>query len=722
MKRFVSSLLVGLISTLCFGAYDASENLVINGDAENPTDFYNWYHSAGTAIVNDSSTAPGTQCFEMVNNDWDARDIRTVPFPVVPNEKLQLSFTYKTDLDAMGVIWALIRWWEEDNNVGFLDQTIISVHPTDGGWVVSEPNEVVVHPDANYCDVAFYIMTFISEGNVFRGNCRIDDIHLYREATVDMNMQPADDACDVGLHTKLEWDAMPSDTSFDIYLGLDGNSVGDADQLDSEYLDTVAADMGRMEYAVTLQPYRNYFWRADANAGGTVTTGSVAHFSTAFDVIEDTLNSTAVVHTIKDNLNHTTDCLKVISNPNGGYLGTYHHYDGYEFRGDLATSTDLVNWTYVVTLAPNSSMPTIVYHPETGGYFISHEQWGNPGSSGSASLRFRYYPSTAHLLAGTATRDYTAPHSAFNPSNLEGTPNIYSVSADGDTIEVGFHYFNSSVSADRIAGGTLSNFLSGSPSWTSWVETTRNNQILNKNIAANIGDRDYGQLFDKEYTIQEAQYEIGVWESWRSWFYDHDAQEYYMIRLKDIGSGFATSNGTFTHLIGPSGKDAVVTTYFLFSGAAMGNASLLFYTDLQTTAWEPIPGDGDSGVSAEQHLRWQAGRSAVEHDVYLGTNATDVANADTDSELYFGRIDKPHINIGLLFSNTQYFWRVDEILSDGTMREGDVWDFTTSSAGGVLVDIAVIAEHWLKEDHAGCIGDLSGNCRIDFYDYAELLD
>jgi len=296
------------------------------------------------------------------------------------------------------------------------------------------------------------------------------------------------------------------------------------------------------------------------------------------EILTDVVGSTAYQYNVEDDKDNRLDTLKIIENPSDGYLGVYHSYIGTEFQVRLATSTDLLNWTYEVTLAANSSMPTIAYHSQADAYLLVHEQWMNPNSSGPARLKFQYYDSLNDLLNADPSKTYLAPIT-LSPNDLEGTPNVYSISADGNTIEVGFHYYSGS--RDLNAQGTLTNLLSGTRNWQTDTWTAYNNKLIDKGVNGNIGDRDYGWIFAGEYNVQEGQLKKGDWASWRAWLYDYDLEDFWLLDVTTHGGSTAFCNPTFTVLTSPNNKPCVVVTYFLPSeGAAPGElAELIFYTE-----------------------------------------------------------------------------------------------------------------------------------------------
>ncbi len=99
-------------------------------------------------------------------------------------------------------------------------------------------------------------------------------------------------------------------------------------------------------------------------------------------------------------------------------------------------------------------------------------------------------------------------------------------------------------------------------------------------------------------------------------------------------------------------------------------------------AWKPQPVDGAvTDVRTTLPLTWLAGDSASQHDVYLGTDKAAVAVADaTDtSGIYRGRLGATSYTPaeGIEWGR-QYFWRVDEINTDGSVTTGGVWGFTVA--------------------------------------------
>ncbi len=91
-------------------------------------------------------------------------------------------------------------------------------------------------------------------------------------------------------------------------------------------------------------------------------------------------------------------------------------------------------------------------------------------------------------------------------------------------------------------------------------------------------------------------------------------------------------------------------------------------------ASNPQPADGAVGVSMAL-MQWDAGSFALWHDIYFGTTP-ELGPADFKSKMplqsamYF---HGPGLQPG-----TTYYWRIDEIDPDGTVRTGDTWSFTAT--------------------------------------------
>jgi regulation of enolase protein 1 (concanavalin A-like superfamily) len=99
-------------------------------------------------------------------------------------------------------------------------------------------------------------------------------------------------------------------------------------------------------------------------------------------------------------------------------------------------------------------------------------------------------------------------------------------------------------------------------------------------------------------------------------------------------------------------------------------------------AWGPTP--ANSSIPDIEHtlpLSWSLGDNAVQHDVYFGTDANAVKNADISDTtgVYRGRQDSNSYSPpGGVEPNQVYYWRIDEVHTDATISTGRVWSFTVA--------------------------------------------
>ena len=99
-------------------------------------------------------------------------------------------------------------------------------------------------------------------------------------------------------------------------------------------------------------------------------------------------------------------------------------------------------------------------------------------------------------------------------------------------------------------------------------------------------------------------------------------------------------------------------------------------------AWDFQPTNGRLvSIWEASTVRWQAGDMATEHDVYFGTdpNAVRDANAADTSGVYRGRQNGTTYTPpeGVEWGQS-YYWRIDEVNTDGTITEAGVRTFTVT--------------------------------------------
>jgi hypothetical protein len=92
-------------------------------------------------------------------------------------------------------------------------------------------------------------------------------------------------------------------------------------------------------------------------------------------------------------------------------------------------------------------------------------------------------------------------------------------------------------------------------------------------------------------------------------------------------------------------------------------------------SWQPDPTEGESYVDPDVTLSWMKGGGAISHDVYFGLDPAAVAEGAADT--FQGNQLAASFPAGPLEWNTPYYWRVDEVGTDGTKIQGNVWTFRT---------------------------------------------
>ena len=141
---------------------------------------------------------------------------------------------------------------------------------------------------------------------------------------------------------------------------------------------------------------------------------------------------------------------------------------------------------------------------------------------------------------------------------------------------------------------------------------------------------------------------------------------------------------------------------------------------------DPQPANGATDVARATILTWTPTDNAASHELYLGTDKAAVRSADATSPEYKGSraLGAESYDPGLLEPETTYYWRVDEVYADNTIK-GPVWSFMVGNY--LLVDdfeaytdddVAgeVVWQHWI--DGFG-IADNGAQAGYLFPPYAE---
>ena len=328
------------------------------------------------------------------------------------------------------------------------------------------------------------------------------------------------------------------------------------------------------------------------------------------EIFTDVRSATQHRYDLKDNTGTQMDCLHVDAIlgdksiwGNHKYLGLYHANVGGQYNVRLASSSDMMSWTYRRTIIYNADMPYLkrVDSGQNGWLLLAHEQWMNPGSKLPSRLGFKLFYNESQLLSGVHFNSYIAPLSVGKHSQLEGTPNIYNArrSIVKDLVvvnaEIGFH-FNNDKGVDTVASSQLQNFgpTALAPEWHDPHEEVRYNQMfIDKGAIGNIGQRASGMISTMHISLQEAN--IGkmpptIWEDWRTWMYHYAPGEggvptgatgssVEMLKISTHGGSTAIANPSWHIVPCPDqSSKCIFVSYFIFSeGAAPGEAGVLAF-------------------------------------------------------------------------------------------------------------------------------------------------
>lgn len=289
--------------------------------------------------------------------------------------------------------------------------------------------------------------------------------------------------------------------------------------------------------------------------------------------IQNVTSATASTYNAEDSNGNGMDCAKIIQDPNGGYIAVYHVLQSSGlFSVYLATSTDLIHWTYQTVLGTGASQPTIQFL-SNGGFLVLWEQVNSSGADNH--IHFNYYSSRSNLFSATVAQSFDAPQTLSTCA--EGTPSIYSVTLSPDiahsVIDVGGHYYMN-CDKDQEQHGKLINFST----WVTAPAAQINNAILYWGVAGNIGERDALNYRGYNFELIEGDLELGNWADWDIYCYDFQTGNSDKLSITTAGGSTSFANPRITRLIAPNGQPAIVTTIFIPSqGAASGEAGELIY-------------------------------------------------------------------------------------------------------------------------------------------------
>jgi hypothetical protein len=282
-------------------------------------------------------------------------------------------------------------------------------------------------------------------------------------------------------------------------------------------------------------------------------------------LIEDVTAATASRYRTTDDLGRGMDTAKIIWIPEANAFGAvYHTWSDTDlaFHVQLATSVDVMNWTWRQELASRASQPTIAPASD-GGYVVAWEQEPDP-----IHLAIAYYATWDDLLAGKATRRIDPP--VTTPACGEGTPSIEAASST--RVDVAFHY-HMDCERDREAGGRTD--------WSTWRATTRpavDAALARAGVAGHMGDRDAIDFRGHDLVLIEGQLVLDDFSTWRTFLYDPSTGSAEKLNFRTHAGSVTFSNPTITQ-IEINGRAAILVTLFIFTEGSAGfeDGELIYY-------------------------------------------------------------------------------------------------------------------------------------------------
>ena len=154
--------------------------------------------------------------------------------------------------------------------------------------------------------------------------------------------------------------------------------------------------------------------------------------------------------------------------------------------------------------------------------------------------------------------------------------------------------------------------------------------------------------------------------------YSVDGVEWTVLGDVTLAQATATADYTANTTIAFDGvavKYVKLTVNSTYGSTASNGLSEVRFLYIPAAARWPEPADAAADVDVTTALTWRAGRDAVSHEVYFGTDPEALELAGTPAVTT--------IDPGLLDLDTTYYWKVDETTDTGEMWAGHVWSFVT---------------------------------------------
>jgi hypothetical protein len=271
-------------------------------------------------------------------------------------------------------------------------------------------------------------------------------------------------------------------------------------------------------------------------------------------------------HTL-DSAAHDMGFFKCIDDGVGGYVACYAWSTiGGDWEVDVATSDDLLTWTYAATIELEAHSGTIGRRP-TGEFVVAYEKDLQSYGAGGNYMVVRVYDTLTDLLAADYSTSYNVPRTLATADNAEGTPHFYSTA---EPLDIGFHY---NVGAgDQVARGTLTTLSS----WSAADDGDLNDALDGLGYASH-GRMDSVTLHGTELVFVEAGTHPVDWGEWDIVVWDGATAE--VLTVTTHGGSTSQAVPSLSIVGNPSGSGSVLLchVWFFADGGAVGEPGCALY-------------------------------------------------------------------------------------------------------------------------------------------------
>jgi len=480
------------------------------------------------------------------------------------------------------------------------------------------------------------------------------------------NPSPANSATDVSITADLSWTAGSGTTSHDVYFGTD--STPDAGEFQGNQTATTY-DPGTMDNDTT------YYWRIDEiNSTGT-TTGAVWSFTTMVESGYEPIGWWQLDEgsgaTVDDSSSYGND--GTIDGPvwlNDAERGWCLNFDGdatdkvvipNEPFFDLTGNMTAMGWIKAPYIDWRNLSAVISKGTDGGGWALQKAQRENGIGFYANVSGIPWYG----VKSNVAVFDNTWHHVAgvYDGSKVyiyvDGGADVNSINCSGSIGTNDYPVW-------------IGNNSQGVRSWEGLISDVRvYDRALSQSEINDIytgGPTPPGQASNPNPADSATDVSIDADLSWTSGSGSTSSDVYFGT------SSPGTFQGNQTATTFDTGTMANDTTYYWRideineAGTTTGNVwSFTTIVAAPGQASGPSPADSATDVSLDADLSWTAGSGATSHDVYFGTSSPGSFQGNQTATTF---------DPGTMSNDTTYYWRIDEVNTEGTTT-GNVWSFTT---------------------------------------------